>query len=59
MITEHKSKRIFAAYLLAILNKIKYCLVIIREFITLKLDILFFEKDPKKINYFLKKFMEL
>ena len=54
MITEHKSKRIFAAYLLAILNKIKYCLVIIREFITLKLEILFFEKKiQSKINYFL------
>ena len=60
MITEHKSKRIFAAYLLAILNKIKYCLVIIREFITLKLEILFFEKKiQNKINSFLMKFMDL
>ena len=53
VITEHKTKRIFAAYLLAILNKIKYYSVITREFITEKLECLFFEKrSKKKINSF-------
>ena len=52
VITEHKTKRIFAAYLLAILNKIKYYSVITREFITEKLECLFFEKRSKKDKLF-------
>ena len=59
MITENKTKRIFAAYLLAILNKIKYCLVILREFITLKLECLFWRKKiQNKIHSFLVKFID-